>query len=94
MRFICTDSDRQELMEVLMAEGVTHQVRDLQSVRELGTGTYELIGVEANLPEEKVPPGAAGGEIGARAFRLPSGRLIITDLEGNLEKIYTPPPKK
>jgi hypothetical protein len=69
-------------------------VRDLQSVRELGTGTYELIGVEANLLEEKVPPGAAGGEIGARAFRLPSGRLIITDLEGNLEKIYTPPPQK
>lgn len=94
MRFICTDSDRKELMEILVAEGVTHQVRDLQSVRELGTGTYELVGVEANLPEEKVPPGAAGGEVGARAFRLPSGRLIITDLDGNLEKIYTAPPKK
>lgn len=93
MRFICTDSDRRELMEILAAEGVTHQVRDLQSVRELGTGTYQLVGVEANLPEEKVPPGAAGGEVGARAFRLPSGRLIITDQDGNLEKIYTPPPK-
>ena len=94
MRFICTDSDRKELMEILIEEGVTHQMMDLQSVRELGTGTYELFGVEANLAEEKVPPGAAGGEVGARAFRLPSGRLIITDLEGNLEKIYMPPPKK
>jgi hypothetical protein len=94
MRFVCTDSDRKELMEVFIEEGVTHQVRDLQSVRELGTGTYQLVAVEANLPEEKVPPGAAGGEVGARAFRLPSGRLIITDLDGNLEKIYTPPPKK
>ncbi len=94
MRIICTDSDRRELMEILTAEGVTHQVRDLQSIRELGTGTYELYGVEVNLLEEKVPPGAAGGEIGARAFRLPSGRLIITDMDGNLEKIYTPPPQR
>ena len=93
MRFVCTDSDRRELMEVLIEEGVTFQVRDLQSVREFGTGTYELFGIETNLPEDKVPPGHAAGEIGARAFRLPSGRLIITDMEGNLEKIVRPVPK-
>jgi hypothetical protein len=94
MRFICTDADRRELMEVLIEEGVTHQVRDIQSVRELGTGSYELFGVETNLPEVKVPPEYAQGEIGARAFRLPSGRLIITDMEGNLEQIAPPLPGK
>ncbi len=94
MRFICTDADRRELMEVLIGEGVTHQVRDIQSVRELGTGSYELFGVETNLPEVKAPPEYAQGEIGARAFRLPSGRLIITDMEGNLEQIAPPLPGK
>ncbi len=94
MRFICTDADRRELMEVLVEEGVTHQVRYLQSVRELGTGSYELFGVEANLPEEKVPPEYTQGDIGARAFRLPSGRLIVTDMEGNLEQIAPPMPGK
>jgi hypothetical protein len=94
MRFVCTDADRRELMEVLIEEGVTHQVRDLQSVRELGTGSYELFGVEANLQEVKVPPEYTQGDIGARAFRLPSGRLIITDMEGSLEQIAPPLPGK
>lgn len=95
MRFVVTDADRRELMEVLIEEGVTHQVIDLQSQRELDTGSFELFGVETNLPEVKVPPEYTQGEaFNMRAFRLPSGRLIITDMEGNLEQIATPIPGK
>jgi hypothetical protein len=35
---------------------------------------------------------ASEGDV--RAFRLPSGKLILTDLEGNLERLETPPPKQ
>jgi len=85
-------SDRQELTEVLLQEGVTYQECRVESVRELGTASYGLIEVQANLPEVKVPPEYTQGDIGARAWRLPSGRLIITDESGSLEQIATPVP--
>ncbi len=95
MLVICSDSDRRELMEVLTAEGVTHEVSTRASTRELGTGSYELYTIRANLPEVKVPPEYSQGEaFNLRAWRLPSGRLIITDMEGNLEQITIPPPGK
>jgi hypothetical protein len=94
MIVVCTDADRKELMEVLLAEGVTHQVGQPASTRELGTGSYELFTIQANLPEVKVPPEHTQGEaFNLRAWRLPSGRLIITDLEGNLEQIVAPRPE-
>lgn len=84
-------SDRQELTEVLIKEGVTYQESKAGAVKEVGTASYGLIEVQANLPEEKVPP-AYSGTVGGRAWRLPSGRLIITDQEGNLEQIAPPMP--
>ena len=87
-------SDRAELTEALIAEGVTYQECQAQTTRELGTASWRLMEVQANLPEVKIPPELRAGEIGARAWRLPSGRLIITDMEGNLERIATPPPSK
>jgi hypothetical protein len=80
-------SDRQELTEALLQEGVAYQECKMETVRELDTASYRLIEVQANLPEVKVPPEYSQGDIGARAWRLPSGRLIITDESGSLEQI-------
>ncbi len=85
-------SDRQELTEVLITEGVTYQECKKESVRELGTSSYGVLEIQANLPEVKVPPEYTQGDIGVRAWRLPSGRLIITDESGSLEQITTPVP--
>lgn len=94
MIVVCTDADRKDLMEVLIEEGVVHQVGQPTSTRELGTGSYELYTIQANLPEVKVPAEYSQGQsFNLRAWRLPSGRLIITDMEGNLEQITVPMPK-
>lgn len=86
-------SDRTELTEVLVKEGVTYQECQAGSVREMGTTSYGMLEVQANLPEViPVPPEFTQGEIGVRAWRLPSGRLVITDQEGNLERIAQPLP--
>jgi hypothetical protein len=54
-----------------------------------------MMEVQANLPEVRpVPPGYTQGDVDARAWRLPSGRLIISDMDGNLERIATLPPPK
>ena len=54
---------------------------------------WRTVAVEANLPEVRpVPPEFAQSDGDVRVWRLPSGRLIITDLEGNLERIATPRP--
>jgi len=87
-------SGLKDLQEVLAAEGVTSQDRPTGSVRELNTGSWPVIEVQVTLPEVKVPPEYTQGDIGTRAFRLPTGRLIITDQEGNLEQVTTPVPGK
>jgi hypothetical protein len=81
-----------ELEEFLIAEGVTYQKR-AGSENEPGTGSWPMFRLEANLPEVQVPKEYVQSEGDARAFRLPSGKLIITDLEGNLEQITVPAPK-
>jgi len=92
MQLFVTAADSQELFEVLTSEGVAYQQSMAESVRELGTGSFEVYKIEANVPEVRVPPEYTQGDVGARAFRLSSGRLIITDLEGNLEQITVPLP--
>jgi hypothetical protein len=81
-----------EVEEVLVAEGVTYQKR-AGSQKEPVTGSWLMFQVEANLPEVQVPREYAQSEGDIRAFRLPSGKLILTDLEGNLEQITVPAPK-
>jgi hypothetical protein len=84
-------SDRTELTETLVQEGVTYQECQAKTTREMGTASWRMMEVQANLPEVfPVPPEYA--EIDVRAWRLPSGRLIITDMEGNLERIASAPP--
>jgi hypothetical protein len=85
-------SDRTELTEILVKEGVTYQECSAGSTRELGTTSYQMLEVQANLPEVPVPSEYRQSEGDIRAWRLPSGRLIITDLEGNLEQIASPSP--
>jgi len=94
MQLYVTAAGKDELFEVLTSEGVTYEQKMAESVRELGTGSFEVYAIRANLPEVKVPPEYSQGDVGARAFRLPSGKLIITDLEGNLEQITQPVPSK
>lgn len=94
MNIYVDQSGLKDLQEVLADEGITFQKRPTASVRELNTGSWPVIEVQANLPEVKVPPEYSQGDFGARAFRLPSGKLIVTDLEGNLEQITIPVPSK
>ena len=81
-----------ELEEVFVNEGVTYK-KNAGSEREPVTGSWLMFKVEANLPEVQVPREYSQSEGDARAFRLPSGKLIIADLEGNLEQITIPAPK-
>ena len=81
-------SDRTELIETLIQEGVTYQEVQSQTTRELGISSVGMIEVQANLLEVREP-----GVTDERFWRLPSGRLIVTDMEGNLDRIATPPPK-
>jgi hypothetical protein len=90
MNIYVDQSGLKDLREILEEEGVSFQERPTGSVRELNTGSLPVIVVQANLPEVKVPPEYTQGDIGARSFRLPTGRLIITDAEGNLEQITIP----
>ena len=92
MRLFLDQSALKEVEEVLVAEGVTYQKR-AGSQQEPVTGNWLMFQVEANLPEVQVPKEYVQSEGDVRAFRLPSGKLIITDLEGNLEEITTPVPK-
>jgi hypothetical protein len=88
-------SDRQELTDELKKEGVSFRERSGQTTRESSPSGWRLVAVEANLPEVfPVPPRYAQSDGDVRVWRLPSGRLIIADLEGNLDRIATPPPSR
>ena len=86
-------SDRQELIEELVKEGVSFKEASGKTTRESSTAGWRTVAVSANLPEvTPVPSEFSQSEGDVRAWRLPSGRLIITDLEGNLDRIATPRP--
>lgn len=86
-------SDRQELIEELVKEGVTFKESSGQTTRESTPAGWRSVAVSANLPEvTPVPPDFSESDGDVRAWRLPSGRMIITDLEGNLDRIATPRP--
>ena len=87
-------SEREDIATLLSNEGVNFEMGDMSSIREMGTGSYEVFTVKANVEEIQVPPMYRASEGDVRAFRLPSGKLILTDLEGNLERLETPPPKQ
>ncbi len=86
-------SDRTELVEVLVKEGVTYQECKSSTEREAGAAVG-MVEIQANLPEViPVPSEFTQGDGNVRAWRLPSGKLIITDMDGNLEQITGPLPR-
>ncbi len=85
-------SGLKEMEEVLIAEGITYE-RVTRGEVEPGTGSWPMFQILANLPEVQVPKEYVQSEGDARAFRLPSGKLVITDLAGNLEQITIPASK-
>jgi hypothetical protein len=90
--FVNEQAALDELMEILVEEGVTFERRVRGSLREMNTGSAEMYVIDANLPEIEVPlPMREGSD--QRAFRLPkSGRLLLTDLEGAYDRVATRPP--
>lgn len=84
-----TGSDRTELVETLVKEGVTYQECKAVTEREAGAAAG-LVEIQANLPEVfPVPPEFRQSEGDVRVWRLPSGKMIVTDMQGNLERIAT-----
>jgi hypothetical protein len=87
-------SDRTELIETLVNEGVTYQERQATTEREAGVSAVRMVEIQANLPEVfPVPPEFAQSDGSVRVWRLPSGGMIITDMDGNLEQISGPLPR-
>ncbi len=83
-------SDRSELVEALVSEGITYQECKATTEREAGAAVG-LVEIQANVPEViPVPPEVTQGDTEVRAWRLPSGRLVITDMAGNLEQVVRP----
>lgn len=86
-------SDRLELIEALVKEGVTYQECKAKTEQEVALSTLQMVEIQANVPEViPVPPAYTQGDTELRAWRLPSGRLVITDMNGNLEQIVRPLP--
>lgn len=85
--------DRLELIEVLVKEGVTYQECKAATEREAGISAVRMVEIQANVPEVvPVPPELTQGDSEVRAWRLPSGKLVISDMDGNLEQITRPIP--
>ena len=88
-------SDRAELLEALVKEGVTYQECPTENFRELGMACWRVMEVKASLPEvilllsENNP-----GQPPLKAWRLPSGRLIIGSAAGHLEQITQLPSRR
>lgn len=83
--------NRLELIEALVAEGVTYQECKATTEREAGISAVRMVEIQANVPEViPVPPEYTQGDTELRAWRLPSGKLVITDMDGNLEQIVRP----
>ncbi len=84
-------SDRKELIEALIKENVTYQECRAATEREAGMSSARLMEIQANLPEVfPVPPEFSQSDSSVRVWRLPSGKVIVTDMDGNLEQIATP----
>ena len=87
-------SDRLELIEALVKEGVTYQECKAATERESGISAVRMVEIQANVPEViPVPPELTQGDGEVRAWRLPSGRLVISNMDGNLEQITRPIPR-
>ena len=86
-------SDRLKLIQALVKEGVTIQECQAATEREAGISAVRMVEIQANVPEVvPMPPELTQGDGDVRAWRLPSGKLVISDMDGNLEQITRPIP--
>jgi hypothetical protein len=75
-------------------EGVNYQECKATTEREAGISAVRMVEIQANLPEViPVPPELTQGDGDVRGWRLPSGQVVITDLECNLDQITRPIPR-
>jgi hypothetical protein len=87
-------SDRTEIIETLLKEGVTYQERKAVTEREAGFSSVGMVEIQANLPEVfPVPPEFVESDSSVRVWRLPSGKMIVSDMDGNLEQITVSSPR-
>ncbi|MFA5110960.1 MAG: hypothetical protein WC443_06120 [Desulfobaccales bacterium] len=94
MKLYIPTAQLKEISEVLASEGVTYKVTgNTFSLAVAGKEAYEVTEVEASLLEIDVPLLYEAPPRTLRAFRLPSGKkIILTDLDGNLDRLVEPPP--
>jgi hypothetical protein len=80
--------------EMLTKEGVSFEVTNKTSTLALaGKEAYEVTMIKAELLETEVPPLYESPPRTLRAFRLPSGKIILlTDVDGNFDRLVEPPP--
>lgn len=85
-------SDRAELLEALVKEGVTYEECPTENFRELGAACWRVMEVKAALQEVILLPAENYHlQPPLKAWRLPSGRLIIGGAAGHLEEITRMP---
>jgi hypothetical protein len=89
--FYVTNDYRQPLADFLASEGISFNVAAAAVAREFKNGTLEVFAVEAQLLEVDVPTIYTDKTHQLRrAYRLPSNRFIITDVEGLFEMAVGP----
>jgi hypothetical protein len=89
--FYVTNEHRQPLVEFLNSEGVSFTVAETAAARDFKHGAQEVFAVEAQLLEVDVPTIYTDREHQLRrAYRLPSNRYIITDVEDLFEMAVAP----
>ncbi len=91
MIFYVTSDFCQPVADFLASEGISFQVADAAVARDFKNGTLEVFAVEAQILEVDVPTiFTARADQLRRAYRLPSNRFIITDVEGLFEMAVEP----
>jgi hypothetical protein len=96
MKLFVPKAQLQQVSAVLDQERVTYEVTgQISSLVMAGKEIGEVTEVKAELLEVEVPALYIFEDDprSLRAFRLPSGkRLILTDVDGNFERLVQPPP--
>jgi hypothetical protein len=89
--FYVTKDYRQSVVDFLASEGISFKVAEEAVAREFKNGALEVFPVEAQLLEVDVPTIYTDkAHQLRRAYRLPSNRFIITNVEGLFEMAVAP----
>jgi hypothetical protein len=90
--FYVTDEYRQLLADFLTSEGISFHMAEAAVARDFKNGPLKVFAVEAKILEVDLPTiFTARADKLRRAYRLPSNRFIITDVDGLFEMAVAPP---